>query len=455
MNIDMNVCGPAVSYILLSIAFWRILVRLGEKDSWRALIPGLRYYAVGSAIHMHEEAKLCLILELVRFAAFLGALIPVERVHLLFDLFNLVIAVLMMIYSFRIFLQLRRMTGRSRWLIPVWFLFRGISMLIVSFSRTMTRPEELDELLEEEWKAGVSPAELAAAGRQKAAANGEKTDGLFVDIRERTVSDMGTKRYLLKDIVLQIPRGSMVLLLGGSGSGKTTLVNAVTGYEQADADVILNGVDLYENYDQMKYRVGFVTQQNLIRGNDTVLRTIMDAAEMRLPANTSYEERRKRVDEVCDILGLSAGVHGLVGKKSGGMLRRISIAVELISDPELLILDEPDSGLDGVIARELFEKLRSIADQGRIVIAITHTPDRVIELFDKVIVLARDSGRVGRLAFYGTPAEARRFFGKETMEGVVMTVNRKEEGGEGRADEMIAAFAASEAGEAEEGEKHE
>jgi ABC-type multidrug transport system ATPase subunit len=142
-----------------------------------------------------------------------------------------------------------------------------------------------------------------------------------------------------------------------------------------------------------------------------------------------------------DLLGLSAGSDGLVAKKSGGQLSRISIAMELVSDPELFVLDEPDSGLDGVIAREIFTKLRAIADEGRIVIVITHTPDRVIDLFDKVIVLGRDSGRVGRLAFYGSPQEAREFFGKETMEGVVMSVNRKEEGGDGLADECIERYA--------------
>ena len=66
-----------------------------------------------------------------------------------------------------------------------------------------------------------------------------------------------------------------------------------------------------------------------------------------------------------------------------------------------------------------------------------HTPDRVIDLFDDVIVLAKDSHRTGRLAFYGTIEEARAFFGKERMEEIVMSVNRTEEGGEGKADEYI------------------
>ena len=89
------------------------------------------------------------------------------------------------------------------------------------------------------------------------------------------------------------------------------------------------------------------------------------------------------------------------------------------------------------MARRLMVRLRKIADSGKIVIVITHTPDRVIDLFDDVIVLAKDAGLTGRLAFYGSIEEARKFFGKEKMEEIVMTINRQEEGGEGRADEFV------------------
>ena len=93
------------------------------------------------------------------------------------------------------------------------------------------------------------------------------------------------------------------------------------------------------------------------------------------------------------------------------------------------------------MARELMVQLRKIADQGRIVIVITHTPDRVIDLFDDVIVLARDKDRVGRLAFYGPIDEARAFFDRQEMEKIVMAVNAKNVGGEGRADEFIEKYA--------------
>ena len=121
--------------------------------------------------------------------------------------------------------------------------------------------------------------------------------------------------------------------------------------------------------------------------------------------------------------------------------KRLSISIEFISNPSLFILDEPDSGLDGVMARELFQQLRKIADQGKIIIVITHTPDRVIDLFDDVIVLAKDAKRTGRLAYFGPIEEARTFFGKEKMEEIVKSVNREEEGGEGRADEFILKYA--------------
>ena len=98
------------------------------------------------------------------------------------------------------------------------------------------------------------------------------------------------------------------------------------------------------------------------------------------------------------------------------------------------------------MARALFEKLRSIADSGKIVIVITHTPDRVADLFDDVIVIAKDAQRTGRLAYYGTVSGAYDFFGKHSMEEILMSVNRKEEGGEGKADDFVRKYSAMRVG---------
>ncbi|MBP3735990.1 MAG: ABC transporter ATP-binding protein [Lachnospiraceae bacterium] len=393
---------------------------------------------------MRREGILCCIAELIVYSGNLPDIVNEdERIILAWGLLVVAAFVFLFVYRIRVFLRVIRVFGlRRRWILLMIF-FEWLAMLLLGAGKKYQPTQYIPA--DEDWMAGTAPAQLGTAHGQDVLA---QTSGLSVDLADRSVKDMNKTRYLLKDISLHIPNGSLVLLLGGSGSGKTTFVNALTGYEKANAKVILNGMDVYEQYEQIKYRIGFVPQKNLIRGNDTVKNTISDAAMLRLPENMPQQDRDSRIGSVMETLGLTAGSDGLVGKKSGGMLRRISIALELVSDPELFILDEPDSGLDGVVARELFEKLRSIADDGRIVIAITHTPDRVADLFDKVIVLARDSGRVGRLAFYGSPDEARSFFGKESMEGIIRSINKKEDGGEGKADESIARFAAMTAGRA-------
>ena len=177
-----------------------------------------------------------------------------------------------------------------------------------------------------------------------------------------------------------------------------------------------------------------------MRGTDTVYRTLQDAATLRLPADIGSKQLKEKIDSVLDFFGIGMLKDTLVDKLSGGQRKRLSIAMEYISNPKLFILDEPDSGLDGIVTRKLFKQLREIADTGKIVIVITHTPDRVIDLFDDVIVLAKDAERTGRLAFYGSVDEAYEFFGKNSMEGILLSVNQVEEGGEGRADEMVGKY---------------
>lgn len=269
----------------------------------------------------------------------------------------------------------------------------------------------------------------------------ESNEGLTINIKSRTVSSLTKgKKVLLRDIHMHIPQGRMVMLLGGSGAGKTTFLNAITGFEKADATVLLNGRDVYKDFESLKYEIGFVPQQDLIRYNDTVEKTISDSADLRLPLSISKQEEKKKINEVMDIFGLKAVCQNLVGKQSGGQKKRISIASEFISNPYLFILDEPDSGLDGVLARNLMERLHDISRTGRIVIVITHSPDRVKDLFDDVIILAKDAERTGRLVFYGSIDEANTFFNTDKLEEMVRMINRKEEGGEGLADELIEKF---------------
>lgn len=425
-------------WLMFSIGIWRLTKKLNWKKPGMTWIPGLRWFALGDSVGMNKEGTFCGVMDIFFIVVALSRLgLPDGRVGTAVALIHLICFVFLFVYRIQIFLRILNVfVLKKRWVI-LWLVANWLPVMIIGIGKNY-QPRQ-DFQLEEDTIAGTDPAAIPGADIPHAAHL--KNEGLSVDLRDRTVKDYRKKRYLLKDICLDIPNKSMVLLLGGSGSGKTTLVNALIGYEKANATVLLNGSDVYKDYNSVKYRIGFVPQQNLIRGRDTVIRTVNDAAKLRLPKDISKNERKEKVADVMDLLALTAGQEGLVAKKSGGQLRRISIAMELITDPELFVLDEPDSGLDGAIARELFRKLRKIADDGRIVIVITHTPDRVVEYFDKVIVLARDSGRVGRLAFYGSPDEARAFFGKDSMEGIIMSINGKEEGGEGLADESIQRYA--------------
>ena len=234
--------------------------------------------------------------------------------------------------------------------------------------------------------------------------------GLNIAIDERTVINAMKKVTLLKDINLSVDPGSMVMILGGSGAGKSTFVNAVTGYEKAKATITEGGMDYYKQYGQVKYRIGFVPQENLMREEDTVLMTVSNAADLRLPASLTEQEKKRRVRMALETFGLSGREDTLVSKLSGGQKKRLSISTEFVASPNLFILDEPDSGLDGIMARELMENLRLIACQGKMVLVITHAPDRVANLFDKVIVLAKGTeNHVGQLAFYGGIQEAKNF----------------------------------------------
>ena len=416
LMLAVAVLGIAIVVILVAggMAADGNIDRLNLTEEQAAIVAGL-----GLAV------SLLMIIE--NSLAFLSA--GQQNWELFFGVIEVMLGLILLIYECKIADGLTEVFGRKKPWILLWVFLDGIAAMIWGWHKKFQPLWQAEELQHEaaEFFSGSKAAVL--------------DQGLTVNLEERTATEWFEKKYLLRDIHMYIQPGHMVLLLGGSGAGKTTFLNAVNGYEPAKAEVMLNGRNMYTNYKDMMYDIGFVPQQDLMRGSDQVFRTLMDAATLRLPVGFTKAERQARVEEVMETFGLTPVKDSLVSKLSGGQRKRLSIAMEFISNPTLFILDEPDSGLDGVMARELFEQLRTIADQGKIIIVITHTPDRVIDLFDDVIVLAKDSNRTGRLAWFGPIAEARTFFGREKMEEIVKSVNRQEEGGDGLADEFILKYA--------------
>ena len=432
--------STSLSDIILSALFmagiWRIFEKSGIKGWW-ALIPGAREYQLACCAGRESEGPVYSLASAGSIALQVLSLLltfnstEISTVEIMIVIASLALALVSFIYSIRVYAGLIDVYGVRKLWLWLWALpyTSFIPALLWGFGKKYQPAWKVEDIRTE-------MARLATHGSASV-----MSEGLTVNLTERSATEFFKKKVLLRDIHMAIPQGHMVLLLGGSGAGKTTYLNAINGYEKAKAEVLLNGTDLYKHYKKMQYEVGFVPQSEMMRGKDTVLNTLMDAARLRLPKEVSSEQRKARVNEVMEIFGLLPVKNNLVEKLSGGQKKRLSISMEFISNPSLFILDEPDSGLDGVMARELFEQLRKIADTGKIVIVITHTPDRVIDLFDDVIVLAKDSARTGRLAYYGSIEEARRFFGRDKMEQIVKSVNRKEEGGDGLADEFVLKYA--------------
>ena len=424
-------------FILFTIGLWQVFKKCNVRKKW-ALVPVLRVFRVSECADVDEIGIPWFIMEmLLGIGQFLQALNISEKFATVMTLIVGPIAIAVLFFRLRAYYHLCKVfqVKKKKFWTIIWVTFSGVAAMVFGFSDKYQPSKKVED------EEGADKIETTHKGKLQIL-----DEGLTVDIEKRVVSSrMGLKKKtLLKDIRMNIEPGNMVLLLGGSGAGKTTFLNAVTGYEPANAEVYLNGHNVYEEFNEMQHDIGFVPQQDLMRYNDSVLHTITDFAKLRLPKSVKKDELNAKVNEVLDIFGLQPVKESDVGKLSGGQKKRASIAMEFVTSPSLFILDEPDSGLDGVLARDLMERLHKISRTGKIVIVITHSPDRVLDLFDKVIVLAKDEAKTGRLVFYGPTEKAKQFFGKDKMQDVIKMINREEEGGEGKADELLKKFEAEE-----------
>lgn len=203
--------------------------------------------------------------------------------------------------------------------------------------------------------------------------------------------------HLIDDLSFTVPAGSLVAVIGPSGAGKSTLLGALTGLRPATRGrVTWNGRDLYSEYDQLRFLVGLVPQEDILHRQLTVRRALQFAARLRLPPDTSKGERDDRINQVVAEVGLTQHIDQRIGSLSDGQRKRTSIALELLTAPQLIFLDEPTSGLDPALDVQVMRSLRSLAEAGRVIFVVTHSVLALNEC-DRVLVLARG----GRVAFFG------------------------------------------------------
>ncbi len=208
-------------------------------------------------------------------------------------------------------------------------------------------------------------------------------------------------KELLDGISLTARPGTLTAIIGGSGAGKTTLSRLIAGYTRPSAgNATFEGHDIHAEYATMRSRIGMVPQDDVVHRQLTVNQALGYAAELRLPPDTSKEERAQVVAQVLEELDLTKHADTRVDKLSGGQRKRASVALELLTQPSLLLLDEPTSGLDPALDRQVMLMLRQLADAGRVVLVVTHSVS-YLDVCDQILLMAPG----GKMAFNGPPSQ--------------------------------------------------
>ncbi|HEY6854811.1 MAG TPA: ATP-binding cassette domain-containing protein [Mycobacterium sp.] len=208
-------------------------------------------------------------------------------------------------------------------------------------------------------------------------------------------------KELLDNISLTARPGTLTAIIGGSGAGKTTLSRLIAGYTRPTAGTVtFEGHDIHAEYATMRSRIGMVPQDDVVHRQLTVNQALGYAAELRLPPDTSKEERAQVVAQVLEELDLTKHADTRVDKLSGGQRKRASVALELLTQPSLLLLDEPTSGLDPALDRQVMLMLRQLADAGRVVLVVTHSVS-YLDVCDQILLVAPG----GKTAFNGPPSQ--------------------------------------------------
>ncbi len=232
----------------------------------------------------------------------------------------------------------------------------------------------------------------------------EKTGGLYVNDLEFAIS---SGKRLLKGINVHIAPGTLTAVIGPSGAGKSTFLKSIAGINKPTAGTVqFDGFSVYENYELLSSRIGMVPQDDVLHTSLKLDTALNYAAKLRLRVDGGAQERKAQVERVIDRLELENNRGTVISKLSGGQRKRASVALELLTEPSLLILDEPTSGLDPAMDRQVMKTLRELAVDDRGVLVVTHSVAQ-LDLCDDVLVLAPG----GMPAYYGPPRGINNFFG--------------------------------------------
>ncbi len=197
-------------------------------------------------------------------------------------------------------------------------------------------------------------------------------------------------KEVVKGISFSVRQGECFGLLGPNGAGKSSTVKMIYCFLPVTSGILkVLGMDVQEKAREIKKKIGVVAQENNLDNELTVLGNLLVYASF---FNLPKREARLKAEELLAFFGLEEYQHKKVETLSGGMKRRLTIARALIHSPEILILDEPTTGLDPQARHLVWQRLRSLKERGVTLLFTTHYMDEAVQLCDRLIII--DMGRI-------------------------------------------------------------
>ncbi|XP_026676530.1 protein white [Diaphorina citri] len=227
-------------------------------------------------------------------------------------------------------------------------------------------------------------------------------------------SQLPSRKHILKNVTGVAYPGELLAIMGSSGAGKTTLLNTLT-FRNSSSIIVngqraVNGIPI--NSTTLASLSAYVQQDDLFIGTLTVREHLIFQALVRMDRHIPVYQRMQRVEEVIADLALSKCQNTVIGTPgrlkgiSGGEMKRLSFASEVLTNPPVMFCDEPTSGLDSFMAQNVVTVLKNMANKKKTIICTIHQPSsEVYAMFDKILLMAE-----GRVAFIGSPAQANEFF---------------------------------------------
>ena len=190
------------------------------------------------------------------------------------------------------------------------------------------------------------------------------------------------RRYNYATLNLAVNRGEIVGLIGPSGSGKTTTIKTMLGMEKATSGTTLVSGQQMPNR-QILGQIGYMAQSDALYESLSARENLEFFGEMK---GVTGKKLKQEIAHVSQVVDLTSDLNQRVSGYSGGMKRRLSLAIALLGQPELLILDEPTVGIDPALRRKIWKELKTLRNQGQSVLITTHVMDET-ELTDRVALL--------------------------------------------------------------------